>query len=62
MLPSTRRALQQLFERRYPTIFLTNGGGMHERDKAADLSKKFDLPIRPEQVEYWLQRDFGTAC
>lgn len=55
MLPSTRRALRKLNGEnsagvKLPIIFLTNGGGVLESRKAQELSAKFGVPVREDQV------------
>ncbi|KAJ1879091.1 hypothetical protein LPJ71_010829, partial [Coemansia sp. S17] len=54
-LDEGRRALQMLsgnnrLRRRIPFVLLTNGGGVSEADKAADISRLLGVEIRPEQV------------
>ncbi|KAI7816612.1 HAD-like domain-containing protein [Gamsiella multidivaricata] len=50
VLPQTHRALSLLKANNVPYIFLTNGGGLKETDKAAQLSKKIGAHIAPEQL------------
>jgi ribonucleotide monophosphatase NagD (HAD superfamily) len=57
VLSQTQRALRKLYGEnrlgiRLPVIFLTNGGGVTEARKAQELSKKFGVPVRPEQGTY----------
>ncbi|KAJ1932496.1 hypothetical protein FBU59_006354, partial [Linderina macrospora] len=54
-LDEGRRALEMLngnnvFGKRIPFVLLTNGGGVTEADKAADISKRLGVEIKPEQV------------
>ncbi|KAF9351239.1 hypothetical protein BGX26_010719 [Mortierella sp. AD094] len=50
VLPQTHRALGLLQSNNVPYIFLTNGGGLTETDKAAQLSKKIGVHISPKQL------------
>ncbi|KAF9203732.1 hypothetical protein BGZ49_006113 [Haplosporangium sp. Z 27] len=50
VLPQTHRALDLLKSNNVPYIFLTNGGGLTETDKAAQLSKKIGVHISPKQL------------
>ncbi|KAG0002816.1 hypothetical protein BGZ79_002236 [Entomortierella chlamydospora] len=50
VLPETHRALGLLQSNNVPYIFLTNGGGLTETDKAAQLSKKIGIHISPDQL------------
>lgn len=55
VLDAARRALAILeggnpLGRRIPYIFITNGGGPSEVDRAANLSKNFGLEVKPDQV------------
>mmetsp|Transcript_21591 Transcript_21591/g.35764 ORF Transcript_21591/g.35764 Transcript_21591/m.35764 type:complete len:358 (+) Transcript_21591:48-1121(+) len=50
VLPTAAESLSTLRERRLPFIFLTNGGGITEEEKAQDMSKWFNLQIDPEEV------------
>jgi HAD superfamily hydrolase (TIGR01456 family) len=50
LLPNTRRALEILFNARIPTVFITNGGGLTEKQKADDLTKKIGLPISSQHL------------
>ncbi|EGZ26648.1 hypothetical protein PHYSODRAFT_551897 [Phytophthora sojae] len=49
-LLKAKRVLQSLREKSVPHIFLTNGGGCMEEEKAKNLSKVLDLPINPEHM------------
>ncbi|POM80514.1 TIGR01456 family HAD hydrolase [Phytophthora palmivora] len=49
-LPKAKRVLESLRANNVPHIFLTNGGGCMEEDKAKNLSKVLDLPINPEHM------------
>lgn len=44
-LPRAHKALSYLQSERIPFILLTNGGGRHETDRVAELSKKLQVPI-----------------
>lgn len=44
-LPTAHRALTYLQSHNIPFILLTNGGGKHESERVADLSKKLDVPL-----------------
>jgi ribonucleotide monophosphatase NagD (HAD superfamily) len=44
------RVLRQLKQENRPFLMLTNGGGMVEDAKAAQLSKLLDCEVQPEQV------------
>ncbi|KAI1300850.1 hypothetical protein EDD11_005940 [Mortierella claussenii] len=50
VLPQAHRAMDLLKSNHVPYIFLTNGGGLKENDKAAQLSKKIGIHISPEQL------------
>ncbi|KAG0241374.1 hypothetical protein BGX31_001162 [Mortierella sp. GBA43] len=50
VLPQTHRALGLLQANNVPYIFLTNGGGLKEVDKAEQLSKKIGVQISPKQL------------
>ncbi|KAI1302549.1 hypothetical protein EDD11_005595 [Mortierella claussenii] len=50
VLPQTRRALELLWENNVPYIFLTNGGGLRETEKAEELSKKLGVPVNAEHL------------
>ncbi|OWZ20574.1 HAD hydrolase protein [Phytophthora megakarya] len=49
-LPKAKRVLESLRSNNVPHIFLTNGGGCMEEDKAKNLSKVLDLTINPEHM------------
>ncbi|KAG6977227.1 hypothetical protein JG688_00000578 [Phytophthora aleatoria] len=49
-LPKAKRVLQSLRANNVPHIFLTNGGGCMEEEKAKKLSSILDLPINPEHM------------
>ncbi|KAF8929947.1 hypothetical protein BGZ58_008587 [Dissophora ornata] len=49
-IPQTRKALQLLWENNVPYIFLTNGGGVLESEKAEQLSKKLGVPVNPDHL------------
>lgn len=44
-IPGATEALQTLQERRIPFVLLTNGGGKHESERAADLSQKLSISL-----------------
>jgi HAD superfamily hydrolase (TIGR01456 family) len=50
LVPGAVGAVKQLADHRIPYVFVTNGGGMTEANKAADLSKKIHLDVDPAQV------------
>ncbi|KAF9134771.1 hypothetical protein BGW39_005858 [Mortierella sp. 14UC] len=50
VIPQTRRALELLQENKIPYVFLTNGGGMPESEKAEQLTKKMGLYVNPEHL------------
>ncbi|KAG0195947.1 hypothetical protein BGX28_000335 [Mortierella sp. GBA30] len=50
MIPQTRRALELLQENNVPYIFLTNGGGVRESEKAAQLTKKLGIQVNPDHL------------
>ncbi|KAG0033586.1 hypothetical protein BGZ81_008025 [Podila clonocystis] len=50
LIPQTQRALQLLKENNVPYIFLTNGGGVRESEKADQLTKKLGIPVSPDQL------------
>jgi HAD superfamily hydrolase (TIGR01456 family) len=56
VLPGASETLSFLNEkysrliRKFPYIFLTNGGGMTEEQKAYEMSKKLEVDIRPSQL------------
>jgi ribonucleotide monophosphatase NagD (HAD superfamily) len=47
-LPGATKALKYLHDHGIPFILLTNGGGKHESERVADLSKKFGVPLTVE--------------
>lgn len=51
-LPHTKSALQLLTttSKEIPFVYLTNGGGVTERDKAQELTKRIGLPINEKHV------------
>ncbi|KAK5134464.1 hypothetical protein LTR04_004704, partial [Oleoguttula sp. CCFEE 6159] len=44
-LPRAHAALSFLQRRRIPFVLLTNGGGKHEAERVAELSRKLDVPL-----------------
>ncbi|KAF9432268.1 hypothetical protein BGZ76_011033 [Entomortierella beljakovae] len=49
-IPQARRALELLEENNVRYIFITNGGGVLESEKAEELSKKLGFPINAEHM------------
>ncbi|TMW60081.1 hypothetical protein Poli38472_000123 [Pythium oligandrum] len=49
-LPRARQVLLSLRENNVPHIFLTNGGGCMEEEKAKNLGRALDLEIDPKQM------------
>ncbi|KAJ0400468.1 hypothetical protein P43SY_004817 [Pythium insidiosum] len=49
-LPRARDIILRLREDNVPHIFLTNGGGCMEAEKAANLGRALDLEIAPQQM------------
>lgn len=49
-IAGAREALLRLQKEQIPYIFLTNGGGKTEADRAADLSEILGIPINPETL------------
>ncbi|KAL8913565.1 MAG: hypothetical protein Q9171_001649 [Xanthocarpia ochracea] len=47
-LPGAQQALSLLQRLRVPFILLTNGGGKHERDRVAELSRLLSVSISPD--------------
>jgi ribonucleotide monophosphatase NagD (HAD superfamily) len=50
VIQNAEAALQLIQAARIPHVFMTNGGGMTENEKAEDLSKKLHAPVHPAQV------------
>lgn len=50
VLPRVTEMLQLLRQRAVPVAFMTNGGGHTEAVRAAALTKRLGVPVRPEQV------------
>eukprot|EP00741_Cyanophora_paradoxa_P011622 tig00020563_g11229.t1 len=50
VLKGAHEALQMLADRRLPCAFLTNGGGMSEKEKAAELSDWFGVRVDPDDI------------
>ncbi len=44
-LPRANKALSYLQDQRIPFILLTNGGGKHESERVADLSRTIGVPL-----------------
>jgi HAD superfamily hydrolase (TIGR01456 family) len=49
-IPGSKSALQKLHSNQIPFVVCTNGGGQLESQRAARLSKTFDIPISSEQI------------
>lgn len=50
VIQGARNAIQLLQNNRIPHVFVSNGGGVLEAKKAADLGNKLNLDIRPSQI------------
>jgi len=50
VVESAKTCLKELEKDKIPFIFMTNGGGYPEHQKAKDLSKKLGIKVSPEQV------------
>jgi HAD superfamily hydrolase (TIGR01456 family) len=50
LIPGADTAVQHLVTLRIPFLFMTNGGGKSEAEKAAELSELLKCPIQPSQV------------
>jgi len=50
VLPGAREAVKTLRDMGVPFVFLTNGGGHFERDRAATLSERLEIPVDASQV------------
>ena len=50
IIRGAKESIQKLENNQVPYIFITNGGGTLEKDKAADLSVKLGIPIREDQI------------
>ena len=50
VIQGARNAIQLLQNNRIPHVFISNGGGVLEAKKAADLGNKLNLDIRPSQI------------
>ena len=44
-LPRAKKALSYLQKNGIPFILLTNGGGKHELERVAELSKRIEVPL-----------------
>jgi hypothetical protein len=65
LLPGARQALTMLegnnrLKKKVPYIFVTNGGGSSEKDRAAALSREFDLEVRFASLSEGGR--YGGAC
>jgi ribonucleotide monophosphatase NagD (HAD superfamily) len=49
-LPGTSESLSLLQSERIPFLLLTNGGGKHETERAAELSKRLEVPLQPSLI------------
>jgi HAD superfamily hydrolase (TIGR01456 family) len=50
VFPRTVEAMKLLESSKIPFVFVTNGGGVTEDQKSAELTKKIGIRVRPEQV------------
>ena len=50
VFPRTVEAMKLLESSTIPFVFVTNGGGVTEDQKSAELTKKIGIRVRPEQV------------
>lgn len=50
LIPGAAAAIARLHKHHIPYCFVTNGGGVLESVKAAELSHKINLPVPPQQV------------
>jgi HAD superfamily hydrolase (TIGR01450 family) len=50
VLPGAAESLRKLQDQNLPFVFVTNGGGKLEAEKAAELTKKLGLTIQPDQI------------
>eukprot|EP01036_Dinobryon_divergens_P029104 gene29104-38166_t len=50
IIQGASESIRKLENKKIPFIFITNGGGTSEKDKAAYLSKKLDINIREDQI------------
>jgi HAD superfamily hydrolase (TIGR01456 family) len=48
--PRAQDAMQLLKTARIPFVFVTNGGGITEKEKSLELTKKLGIDVTPEQV------------
>lgn len=44
-IPGAHEALAKLQSRKIPFLLLTNGGGKHEEERVAELSRKLEVPL-----------------
>jgi HAD superfamily hydrolase (TIGR01456 family) len=49
-IPGAADALRKLQQNNIPYVFVTNGGGCLESEKAAQISSVLGVPLQPEQV------------
>ncbi len=49
-IQGAEESLKQLIEHNIPTIFVTNGGGEIESERAERISRLFNIPVEPTQV------------
>ncbi|CAN0260139.1 unnamed protein product, partial [Discosporangium mesarthrocarpum] len=50
LVPGARESLAALTEASVPFIFVTNGGGCTEREKAEELTEKLGVPVSRSMV------------
>eukprot|EP00796_Vickermania_ingenoplastis_P006137 gene6137-4417_t len=50
IIPGSDDAVKKLLQLRVPFLFMTNGGGVTEETKAAELSRLLECDIDPEQI------------
>ncbi|KAG5181341.1 HAD-like domain-containing protein [Tribonema minus] len=62
-IPGAAETLRKLEQLRVPLIFLTNGGGCTEAQKAAELAKKFGIKVTRDMVllSHTPMRDLAAA-
>lgn len=50
VLPRASEAVRRLIQHRIPYIYMTNGGGVTESQKAKEISEKLNIPADPRQI------------
>ncbi|CAN0005962.1 unnamed protein product, partial [Choristocarpus tenellus] len=50
LIPGAKESLAALAKASVPFIFITNGGGCTEREKADELTSKLGIPVTREMV------------